>query len=83
MVAEEGKMKDCFLAEHSLEAGDAELASSPIYPGSMPAELPEHVRGLPQVGAPHSDVHETEDEKRNRLSDQRIAVAKARLCPNS
>lgn len=32
----------------------------PMYPGWPPAELPEHSRGLPQIGVPYS-----EDEKKD------------------
>lgn len=39
-----------------------ELTSSPDCPGWPAAELPPHVRELPQVGLPHSSVHDQESE---------------------
>jgi hypothetical protein len=43
--------------EHSSGAEESELASSQVYPGWPPAELPQHECGLPQVGLPHSIGH--------------------------
>lgn len=34
----------------------------PMYPCWPPAELPLHVRVLPQVGGPHPSVHDSEDD---------------------
>lgn len=55
-------------------------------PHSDPCQLavgqPERGYESPQVGLPHSDVHETEDERKNRLSAPRIADAKSRLYPD-
>jgi hypothetical protein len=48
--------------ERSSGAGESELASSQVYPGWPPAELPEHECELPQVGLPHSIAHGTESE---------------------
>jgi len=76
-------MTDLLLAEHSSEVEDTELASSPIYPGWPPAELPMREDGLPHFGQPHAAFHETEDEMKNRLSAQHIELAKSRLCPEN
>ena len=38
----------------SMAVEDDESTSFPIFPGWPPAELPEHERGLPQVGRPSS-----------------------------
>jgi hypothetical protein len=50
-------------------AEDSGSALTPKLPGFAEAELPEHEYGLRQVGQPHSAFHETEDERKNRLSD--------------
>lgn len=68
-------------AAHSLAAECGESALLPKRPGFAAAELPEHEYGSLHVGVPHSTFHETEDERKNRLSDQRIALARSRLIP--
>lgn len=70
-------------AAHSLAAECGEPALLPKRPGFAAAELPEHECGSPHVGLPYSTFHEAEDERKNRLSDQRIALAKSRLEGNS
>ncbi len=58
---------------------DVELMLSPILPGQFPAELSEREYGSHHVGLPHSAFHETEDERKNRLSPQRIEETRCRL----
>ncbi|MDR3158607.1 MAG: hypothetical protein LBU11_06280 [Zoogloeaceae bacterium] len=50
---------------------DSESTLSPKHPGFPEAELPARECGLRHVGLPHSAFHETEDERKNLLSDQR------------
>ena len=47
----------------------------------LEAEQQERGYELPQVGLPASSFHETEGERKSRLSDQRIAEAMSRLLP--
>jgi hypothetical protein len=69
-------------AVHSSTDEDSESTLTPKLPGFPEAELPAHEYGSHHVGVPLSAFHETEDERKNRLSDQRIAEATARLLPN-
>jgi hypothetical protein len=68
---------------HSSAAEDFESTLTPKRPGFPEAKLPGHGYGLRHIGQPHSAFHETEDERKNRLSDQRIAQSIARLMPKS
>ena len=45
--------------------------------------LPAHGYESPQVGLPYPAFHETEDERKSRLSGPRIAEARRRLLPDS
>ena len=66
----------------SIAAGDGKSKVFPIHPGWPLAELEPRECGLPHAGSPHPVYHETEDERKNRLSAQRIEHARARLLPN-
>jgi hypothetical protein len=69
-------------ADCSSEVGGPQ--SMPLHsdPCQLEGGQPEREYESPQVGLPHSDVRESEDERKNRLSDQHIADAKSRLCPD-
>jgi hypothetical protein len=69
-------------AEYSSVDQETQSTPSQDDPCQLAGEQPSHEYESPQVGLPHSGVHETEDERRNRLSDQRISDAKSRLCPD-
>ena len=68
---------------HSSAAECDESALTPKRPGFAAAELPEHEYGLLHVGQPHSAFHETEDDRKNRLSAQCIAQSSVRLLQGS
>ena len=48
--------------DRSAEGQTVESAPVPMSPGWPPAELPEHERGLPQVGLPRPIVHDKVSE---------------------
>jgi hypothetical protein len=75
--------KDATAVGHSSAAEDAEQALTPKRHGFAEAELLAHECGLHHAGQPHSAFHETEAERKNRLSAQRIAQSSARLLPGS
>lgn len=65
----------------SFGAANSESVPSPNHHGLFEAEPPGHGYGSLQFGQPHQAFHETEDERKNRLSGQRIAESRARLMP--
>jgi len=67
--------------ENSSEAEDTELASFPTDLVVTAGQQPSHEYASPQVGLPRPVFHETEDERKNRLSDQHIAESRKRLMP--
>jgi hypothetical protein len=54
-------------AEYSEEAREQQLAASQLLAGWPLAVLPEHVRGLPQVGQLRPSVHGLADDSENCL----------------
>lgn len=65
----------------SLVAADIESTFLPKNPDSLVVEPPGREYGWHHFGQPHPAFHETEDERKNRLSGQRIADSSARLMP--
>ncbi len=49
-------------AAYSEEARERQLVASQSLAGWPPAELPEHVRGLPQIGQLRPIVHDSEGD---------------------
>ncbi|WP_067586587.1 hypothetical protein [Endozoicomonas ascidiicola] len=75
-------MKQVNDAEHLGEVVNAGSTPSPIDRDLSEEELRLCECELPHFGLPHSAVDETEDEKKSRLSAQRIKVARSRLLPD-
>lgn len=67
--------------EHSAQAEGAESATAPTEAGRFPEKRSVHECESHHVGAPSGAFHETEDERKSRLSAQRIADATSRLLP--
>lgn len=65
----------------SFGAADIESTFLPKNPDSLVVEPPGREYGWHHFGQPHPAFHETEDERKNRLSGQRIAESRARLMP--
>jgi len=70
-------------AECSLKGEGAGLVLAQTCHDLLEAEQQERGYELPQVGLPASSFHETEGERKSRLSDQRIAEAMSRLLPGN
>lgn len=70
-------------AGHSSEAVGGQSTASLVGRAQLGQQQEVRECGLPQVGLPHPVVRETEDERKSRLSGQRIADAMSRLLPGT
>lgn len=69
--------------DHLAAVANSELTQPQGGPCLPVSERLSHECACIQVGRPYPEFHETEDERKNRLSDQRILDARRRLCPGN
>ena len=69
--------------EYSEVVANTELTVPPKDHDSIEQERILRECGSHQCGRPHQDGDETEDERKNRLSDQRIELSRSRLLPDN
>lgn len=73
--------KKSSVADHSLGAVGGQSDAALVGRAQFGREQEARECGLPQVGLPHLAFRDSEDERKSRLSDPRIADAKSRMLP--